>query len=333
MDRALSNKLRTASFVATIFVVIRHSANIQAFYSCLEVPYLLSSFESGTVFVTDVAVPFFFFASGFFFMSHSYYGLGPYVEMLKKKLRTLFVPFAFWNMCGAFVLCVYDKHGVLGNSFMSCVHNFFMSSWYGPLWYVRDIMLMMALYPLYGWMLYKRWTQLLLAAFIVYWMYARWCPGWCDLLTGEGVIFFFLGGLFQKHKGLLSKRSPRWLSVVALLVWLLMSYLFTSWDGVAHRISLLIAIPAFWMSLDLVSGNIKEWCLRLAPYSFLIYVTHFYLQKAIKTILAHFFEGNVWMALFAFFLVPLVCVITTILVGKYWKRWSPKSYSICVGGR
>ncbi len=333
MDRLLSEKFRIASFIATIMVVIRHGANIQAFFTGCDVPAALASFEAGMVFVTDVAVPFFFFASGFFFMRDSFYGVVPYAKMLQKKFWTLVIPFAVWNVIGALILLIYDKQGVLGSSLWECIHNFLMSFWYGPLWYVRDIMLLMLLYPIYGW-LYRKWGQILLVLFIAYWMWTRWNPGWCDLLTGEGVIFFLLGGLFQQYQRVLSFQCTRWLSMMALGGWLLTSFTFTSWDSDVHRISLLIALPAAWISLDLVSGKSWEWCLKFAPYSFLIYVTHFYLQKAIKVSLAHFFPENAWVALFAFFFfVPVVCITFAIVLGRYWKQRFPKSYSICVGGR
>lgn len=332
MDRLLSDKYRIASFIATIMVVVRHCANIQAFFAGYDVPVALALFESGMVFVTDVAVPFFFFASGFFFMRDSYYGVDSFGKMLQKKFWTLFVPFAVWNVIGALVLLIYDKHGALGNSLCECIHNFLMSFWYGPLWYVRDIMLLMLIYPIYGWT-YRRWGHILLVLFIVYWMWTRWHPGWCDLLTGEGVIFFLLGGLFQQYQMVLSFRFSRWISLLAFALWMLMSFTFTSWDGVVHRVSLLIALPAAWISLDLMSGKTREWCLIFAPYSFLIYVTHFYLQKTLKVGLATLFPQNAWMALFAFFFVPVVCVTFAIVLGKFWKQKFPKSYSICVGGR
>lgn len=332
MNADLSQKFRVASLIATIMVVVRHSANIAAFYPQGGMPLWLSRFESGSVFMTDVAVPFFFFVSGFFFMRCSYYSLRKYWEMIKKKVHTLFVPFAVWSIVGALVLCVYDKEGALGNSLLACIHNFFMGYWYGPLWYVRDVMLLMLFYPIYGWM-YKRIGQIVLIFVLVYLMTFRWNPGWCDLLPGEGVLFFLLGGLFQSYTWVLEKKSSALFSVSALAIWVVISFTCTSWDSIIHRVSILIGLLAFWMSLDLISGKLKDWCLQLAPYSFLIYVTHFYLHKVFKIGLALLFPENGIVALIAFFVVPVITVAIIVTVGRYWKQLHPKSYSICMGGR
>lgn len=70
--------------------------------------------------------------------------------MLKKKAKTLLIPFIFWNIVGGGILCLYNRAQV-GDSIVNCVQQLFMSNWYGPLWYVRDLMTLMLLVPLYGW--------------------------------------------------------------------------------------------------------------------------------------------------------------------------------------
>jgi len=332
MNPSLSEKLRVATLIATILVVIRHAANIQAFFPAWNMPEKLCAFESGSVFLTDVAVPFFFFISGFFFMRHSYYGMNHYWEMIQKKAKTLWIPFVIWNLIGASVLFFHDKDGIMGNSLVSCFHNFLMSYWYGPLWYVRDIMLYMILWPLYGWM-YHKYCQSLMVALILYLMWTRWWVGGIELFSGEGMVFFLLGGMVQMHSFILEYKPKAILTYIFLLAWIVSSFFFDSWDWTIHRICLLIGLPAFWFSIDLFPTKVRNYCLKLAPYSFLIYVTHFYLQKAIKVSVAYFFPENVWVALFVFFLVPIVCVTAAVILGRFWKQRFPRSYSICVGGR
>lgn len=331
-NAALSQKFRVASCVATLMVVLRHSYTIAAFYPAGDYPQWLFSFEWGTLFWTDVAVPFFFFASGFFFMRSDYVANGTYFAMLRKKARTLLLPFVIWNLVGGCVLCVYDSEGNLGDSFASCLHNFFYSQWYGPLWYVRDLMLLMLAFPLYGW-LYRRWFQVALVGVILYLMVFRWGP--CDiyLLNAEGILFFLLGGLMQHHQGVLAWRSRRALAIILLLVWLAFSFFITSWDRDIHRLSLLVGMPAFWLALDLIPQWVQSICVRLAPYTFLVYVTHFYLLKALKVTLAWLCPGSAEVALATFLILPVVVVAVLVFIGQKWRRLLPRFYSFCVGGR
>lgn len=332
MNKALSDKLRLASFVATCLVVLRHSANWVAFFPQGGVPSWLMDTEWNVLFVTDVAVPFFFFVSGFLFMRVEYLAEGKYFSMLRKKGRVLLVPFLIWNVVGGCVLLFYDSEGNLGNSFSSALANLALSGWYGPLWYVRDIMILMLLYPVYGW-LYKKWGQPVLMLLILWLMLTLWQPGWTNLLAAEGIVFFLLGGLIQKHSNILEWRSPKWVGLILLAVWIYFSCEITSMNWNIRRISLLLGIPAFWCALDLITLELKGFCLKLASYSFLIYVTHFYLHKVFKIGLAHFFPENAFVALIAFFVVPIITIAIIVVVGKFWKKWHAKSYAICMGGR
>lgn len=45
-----------------------------------------------------IAVPLFFFVSGFLFFYRSEFSLKTYGQKLKKRVRTLLIPYIFWNM-------------------------------------------------------------------------------------------------------------------------------------------------------------------------------------------------------------------------------------------
>ncbi|MCR5361817.1 MAG: acyltransferase [Bacteroidales bacterium] len=332
MKRELSEKIRVASFVATVLVVLRHSYTISAFYPAGNEPHWLNRFEWGTLFWTDVAVPFFFFVSGYFFMRHDYVADGTYFAMLRKKASTLLVPFVIWNVGGGLVLFFYDSEGNLGASATECLRNFVLSRWYGPLWYVRDLMLFMLAFPLYGWLYRRRlWPMLLLL--IIYMMWNKWWPADVSLLSWEGIIFFLLGGLFQRRPSLLDRRPSAIIALLMLVVWVAYSFTFTSWERWPHRIGLLVGLPAFWLSLDLLPRRVWHFCRRLSGYSFLIYVTHFYAVKVLKVGLAYFLADSASVAFAAFFVIPVVIIAVTVVVGRWWRRLSSKTYSVCMGGR
>lgn len=328
MLRSTSDKIRVASFIATILVVFRHAVNLQAF----GVSGVASFIENGCSFMTDVAVPFFFMASGFFFFRYSYGSVPVYLNMLKKKISTLLLPFLIWNLVGALVLLIYDKHGMLGDSFGGCLYHLFMSHWYGPLWYVRDIMIMMALVPLYGWIVDKKLLFLHVAAICLI-AFRFWAPGWVTLLTGEGITFFLLGGLILHFPSILEKRIPNWITLILLAVWIYLSFFVTVWDNAIHKSSILVGLVSFWFSLDILPRKIYDWGLKLSSFSFLIYVTHANVLKFVKVVMAHYFEGNEAVALLAFAFVPLAVVLIIVGVGSFWKKQTPDLYNLCIGGR
>ncbi len=337
MNNQLSLKLRIASFVATLLVVVRHSYTLTAFFPEGGEPMWLNKFEWGTLFFTDVAVPFFFFVSGFFFIRTDYLSVSQYWRMLQKKGRTLLVPFVIWNLAGGLVLLISDNEGNLGDSWQSCFINFLQSKWYGPLWYVRDLMLLMLIGPIYSW-LYQGWRQLIICAYVIYLVCYDWWPGAVHLLNGEGILFFLLGGLLQKHQSLLQKSFPYWVCFTLICMWVWCSFNIASFglsmqDQIQHKLSVAIGIVAFWVAMDMIPKLWHPYMLKLAPYSFLIYVTHFYIQKVMKVILAYIWPNNEIVALVAFLVIPVLLVFAIIVFGKKWQKYLPKTYLICMGGR
>ena len=112
-----------------------------------------------TVFM-QVAVPLFFFISGFlFFFKETGFGLKEYGQKLKKRARTLLVPYIFWNLAMLAIMYLGQVlfPGLLsGNNMMIGeygVKDYLMSFWdvsYGPFTYERLVMVHPRPYGRYG---------------------------------------------------------------------------------------------------------------------------------------------------------------------------------------
>lgn len=97
----------------------------------------------------------------------------------------------------------FDKKAV-GTDIFSVIQNLFNSHWYGPLWYVRDLMVVMMLYPIYGWLFrIKSSLPIWITVTVLFYL---WKPIDCSVLSSECLVFFVLGGLIGKHPEMLSVR-------------------------------------------------------------------------------------------------------------------------------
>ena len=116
-NRALSNKIKLLSFVATIFVVMIHSSSAAATGGVSTWNIWLHDFLTKRI--VGVAVPFFFMISGFWFgrgyCATAEYDRG-YVGFLLKKLKTLAVPYLLFSILGLpFILGYYGLWNYLHN--------------------------------------------------------------------------------------------------------------------------------------------------------------------------------------------------------------------------
>lgn len=332
ISERLSDKFRICSFIATIFVVYRHSFVIQAFYGAStcssEALTLLNKWVAN---MTEVAVPMFFLTSGYFFLGRRYDTLEKYRGMLCKKIRTLLIPFLFWNLMGLLVLLATKKCNMQVDG-LSFVKNFFVSKYYGPLWYVRDLMIFMLAVPLYQWIYDKKmkWALCgLLVAFLL-----SWIPVDCSVVSSEGLLFFAFGGALRKSNVLEQQLKSRWSIVCLLVVWVVSCLLLDFWRYEwLHKFLYFLGLTAVWYGIDLFSPKMVAYVKTFSSYAFFIYVTHFYSIKAVKMSLAYLFHTNEYMAIFTFLVIPLLVVSCLFFIGIKLKHFCPKFYAVVTGNR
>lgn len=329
MDKQLSDKIKIASFLCTVMVVYRHSLNHEAFFGEWRGETYSGLIEATVSTLTEIAVPFFFLISGFFFFRNSYYKKEAYTSMVKKKGKTLLVPFIIWNLAGIIPLLV-TKQFNFKDSIWEYGTELLLSNWYGALWYVRDLLTLMLLVPLYGWIfsVNKNWIYFIVGGITCYF----WLPVDCGWISTEGVFFFLLGGILQKYNYYIDKQFPLWFTLCLATIWLFVSIERPYWLYL-HKVNTILGVITFWQLLNTCPQTVNEKLLGLAKYSFFIYVTHLYVIKFLKVTLAYYFWGNEIVALIAYIILPIITILLTVIVGKLWSHHSSKSFYIVTGDR
>lgn len=157
----------------------------------------------------------------------------------------------------------------------------------------------------------------------------RWTPVDTQWVSSEGMLFFVIGGVLQNNSELLHKRLPKyWLGTISC-IWLLLSFHSLHFI-VLQKLNIIVGIISFWGVLDYLESKTID---RLIPYSFIIYVLHFYLIKIMKIGLSKLFYANELVSLFAYILLPLLCSALIIVLAKIMQKYLPKFYRIATGGR
>lgn len=163
--------------------------------------------------VANVAVPTFFMISGYYFFKGGVLNRGGYAAKLRKRCRTLLVPYLLWNLVPMANIVAGNVYSIIfrGKS-TEALQEYFTGLWHGgvwrvwwnitsgtmpydsPLWYVRDLMVMCLVSPLIYLFIRRAalpGVVLLLALFV------------CGVDTGvtglsmAAVTFFVLGGYFS----------------------------------------------------------------------------------------------------------------------------------------
>lgn len=319
--------------------------------------------------VAQIAVPTFFFISGYlFFYQLEKLDLSTYKRKLKSRFHTLFVPFVLWNLlCIPLTMLVFYGESLGGTSLPTKAVDYWNNiPWghifwdytshhaeypnllgmplllngpvLGTFWYVRDLILIVLLSPVFYWFLkrtgkYGAMLLLLLLCFRV----------WPYMTLRVQCLYFVLGGYWSMNKHNLYienkvLRKLNYLLTVGLLLFL------TAVGSYEH----------FWgfqlITLYALSGMATAFCLahRLLQHrpdfqfpkllndsSFFVYALHieFSLPLAFFVVKAVFKHLPADLLLFQYLLVPVV--IYAISVGAYWlmQKLTPGFLRLLTGNR
>lgn len=352
-------------FPLIVFVVYIHSFgkpidfHVIDFTNLMPVDYYNLFRISISHVLTHIAVPMFFFISGYlFFNKLQDWNQSIYIGKLKKRIKTLFIPFVIWNTINILLTVqglvrhegidslwtFFDENNYMALYWNCETWNLDRTDWLGiltpssspylvPLWYLRDLMVTMLLSPLLYYLFkYARIWGLAILFFCYISLIGIKIPGFSTT-----ALFFFGSGVYFN----LNKINPtqftwkykNYFYVLAIILWLIVS----RFDG--HNTFIGNLIYPFYIIIgciamfNLATSFVKSDLLFpqiLTQSTFFVYVAHTIMITGIsgtlmKKVLG---EGNALLLSISYFLAPILTI--AICVMCYWglKRYLP-SYYVC----
>lgn len=283
-----------------------------------------------------LSVPIFLLISGYLFFREGSYELTKelWISKFKKRIFSLLVPYLLWNFIGYIIYAI-----KIGFDFEDLFHSFWVidipgrsgsSPIDGPLWYVRNLMIMVVISPIISYMMkYTKWYLILIMTIL-------WIIQIPPFNKGIGIAFYFfsLGGylrMFDYHVENL-QRYAKYL-IIAYPIYVIYAFLMQSnsdsWD---FQLGILLGIGAiFSLTIHFIkcgSENCK-FTKILSETSFFIYCLHDLLLQFLKP----FFSEILGTGDFAY--LSLIVVEIALCLGFFYvlKSISPKVTSLLMGGR
>lgn len=303
----------------------------------------------------NVAVPCFFLLSGYYFFqrveswsSQVYYGL------LGKRLRTLLVPYLLWNLLLVFLMAIKGYASQLldlpfGIAELEAlkrntISDFMLMPIDFPLWYMRDLMYVSLLSPVFYYLI-KRLPFLGLCIFILSQIIV---PNiWAYLMPTTAFSYFGLGAWFALNEQSLLAfiRKFRWIfiasySILPVLLWFgepVAPTLGIAFYPISGGLVMFgtFGIIALLDWIFLYVPRLMTYCTRMSSAVFFIYASHLvYLENWIKGAFSKsLFYDNGYGKLVAYFLIPLLTIIVCLLVYRLMKRYTPRTLNMLTGSR
>ena len=346
IDEYLSNKLANMSFVCSILIVCIHTT-----IECEDTGSFLWVFKNYFTLggIVSIAVPFFFIASGFFLVGHMD-EKGWYKDAVIKRMKTLGIPYAFWNIfyfvftlslivVGAKINIPFGDINKYQMTPVRIVEIFGLNPFVTPelpfLWYVRALIIFVVISPLIKCMA-KCGVVLF---FVLYFL----TDVVCDLsiasskilhwfISLRGLAYFSLG-IYLRNNPIRKLRGSSMLLIIGTVVYLLGLWLSIELSGILSRALMWGGTPIMLLSVWTKISE-KKWPIFLTRCSFAIFL----MQSALITLLIGVLRVcslKEWgyTTISGYFLRLLLVVSVAIVLSNFLFKFLPRLSRLMFGGR
>lgn len=256
-------------------------------------------------------------------------------KLFKKKFRTLTVPFLIFNL--GFIALMLPMEAFTGFAHRNVLIGADMHTWADylfaltdspynyPLYFLRDMMVLVLLAPLFGWLLRKTpWIGLAAVFGIFYFNLDSHL-----VLRSTSAILFYIGGmaaLYRWNLHAFDKYAKLCVLLIALACLLPIAL------RIPDRAWLALALPfLIWPATSLLPGRGRALALKYNRYSFFVFVAHapiMFFSWELVLRYARFIPFPIY-----FVLSPIVTVAFLIVVYELLNRHTPKTLDFSLGNR
>jgi fucose 4-O-acetylase-like acetyltransferase len=368
-----SQKFRFFSFLAMALLVYVHGYDLNVRFlqpwSLVDEPLTVTTF--GEYLLSNglfrFRIPILFIISGYLFALHDEQ---PYGQRIRKRARTLVVPYLLWSAIGLAFTFVLQKWAVT-SAIVATAHlqpfgnvpvaklgfwQFAVSLVIVPtpfqLWFLRCLFVYNVAYP---WVrsAVLRAPRLTFGVLGVLWLatFGAW------LFEGEGLLFFTLGvWLCKTGKDIdarpswlrLAPTALLWLALAALKTWLAFHHEDRSGPSMTastgtllfalamlHKAVVALGMLVMWYGID---GAVRwsmaqRWFVWLTGFSFMIYALHVPLINYAMIWIFPIVQGVPHYRLLVYLLLPTAVTAFCVLAGAALRRTLPRVYGVLTGGR
>lgn len=376
-DELQSKTISYLRFPLIVLVIYAHFDLIEHVFTYHGVQYGLN-FPVWFVFIINIfsevlpqfSVAIFFLISGYLFFRWGEFDTDAYKQKLQKRARTLLVPYLLWNLVAVLFHVFYLIPGLFPNAGQEQIsltplrlfHTFFanfpgegifitphvVASNNGfpypinlPMWYVRDLMVMVILSPVVFWLLNRmdKWLVILLG--LVFYLYQPlfMTDGNWGALMSQAAFFFSWGAYFAIRKENFVAHFRRYPYIPLLYLPVAVADALTRGTGynlIIHQTGILLGtVTAFIVVAYFLERNCIHVNTTLDNSSFFVYALHTsVLFEVSKVVFIVFHLGdNVWSMFILYFITPIFTAVLCVALYILLKRYIPFLCSLLTGGR
>ena len=344
--KRLSDAITWLRFPLISFIILLHCYSVQRLEGSHETYFkVLYPFS---LWLGETGVPVFFFISGFlFFLSKKNYS-----QKLQTRIQTLLIPYLLWNLM---LLMLYIAAWAVGHpqeindrslsdyTLIDYLRLFWDRGSFDkgnfvpllcPLWYIRNLLIMSILSPIFYYIIRSAREVFLLGITIL------WLISYHNAFIPQTILFFCLGAYFSIHSinplQMVEKRKDLFVFLFALFaIGDIISHIThgTPINLQIHRLSLIFNIPAFLLLADYCARH--HYTNQLFPNSaFIVFCVHYPIVVLLrKFCISKFPDASDGIHIILYFICVIISTLLSIWIYQILDKYLPNVKRVLSGNR
>lgn len=378
-DTTLSNTIKYLRFPLTVGIILAHSNLGRLGFVVHGVQYGMNYpdwYYYFNVLFSEVlaclCVPTFFVVSGYLFFYKTDFDEKVYIQKLKKRFRTLMIPYLLWNLIALLVkatkmLPIFSSiFQNMGNiEFRFSLIRLFRTFFYddgnsglfidhfqiihvttplpinGPMWYVRDLIVIILLTPLIYWLTkkFKYWFIIGLAIYLYLFGHLLLPEGSYLSLVIDYMFFFSWGAYYSINKQNLTSEMQKLKYVAYIFIPAIFIDLFTidtKYNTYIFLPYIIIGIISIFIITSILMEKGKLHINNtLANCSFFVFALHSLILNDLGKLLfmACQLNDTPLVLLFLYIAIPTITIVICVWLYKLLNKYLPTICGLLTGGR
>lgn len=340
----LITKIKTLCSILIIFIHIQYSKVIFYNYNNLIFDFIEGIFE---FFISEIiarsAVPLFFIISGMLLFNKEF----DFYTNLKKKIKSLLIPYIFFNLLWLIVFFVSQKIPGLSSMFNNPDNDFSNFTFFSyidcflaikrtsplvyPLWFIKDLFLLNVLAKLIKYLIDKS-EFIYFVVLLILWMFNIDC----SIIHVQSILFFSLGYFLVKNNYHLNKINLSNKQIIPYIILsviyiVLIAFLKNEIIPIKNVIVLYGILVLITVSQKInFNSSISKILSQNAFFIFMFHEWNLYFLKKLGYIIL----GETYYTKFILYItIPFIIIILGNFIAEFSKKYCNNFYRIIVGNR
>lgn len=337
MDKQLSQAFSSLRFLLSLLVVYIH-IDSNCPLSFMEVSnsggaiWAMSNHYSNIVIsqtIARLAVPTFFFMSGYlFFLNFERFSVRAWNNKIKSRFKSLLVPYMLWNII-AYVFFIYLLHQpILEDGLFAKIDFIFLHPADFPLWYVRDLMVLVSFTPAIYYLCKYLHGIIMLLITIVHLFLPELSLGFFSF---SSFFFFIFGSYFHINGFRFSSVTPlirKMIYAVTIGLGVLMIITYGNREEHLWAVFLLIGVLAIILIMYNNNLHINK---TFVTSSFFVYASHRIGVTGIAKSLFLWIPNESCSQFVSYIIAPILTYLICTFIYVMLKKYTPRAFELING--